>query len=111
VKDLQMFFLLLLLQHNRAGLISRKHSNAAELNRLQLMEVKKSRLQIPLLFGLRRVTLQPGETQTLKFPLGKDELRFWSPQSKAWGVEPGAFDAWAGDDSTATLHTHLPGSE
>ena len=57
--------------------------------------------------GFRRIALQPGETQTLTFSLGKDELSFWSPQTKAWGVEPGAFDVWAGEDSTATLHSEL----
>ena len=57
--------------------------------------------------GFRRVALKPGETQTLNFPLGKDELSFWSPQTKAWGVEPGTFDVWAGEDSTATLHSEL----
>ncbi len=57
--------------------------------------------------GFRRIALQPGETQTLKFPLGKDELSFWSPQTKAWGVEPGVFDVWAGEDSTASLHSQL----
>jgi len=57
--------------------------------------------------GFRRLALKPGETQTLKFPLGKDELKFWSPQTKAWGVEPGIFDVWVGDDSTATLHAEL----
>jgi beta-glucosidase len=57
--------------------------------------------------GFHRVTLKPGETQTLKFSLSKDELQFWSPQTKAWGVEPGTFDVWAGDDSTATLHAEL----
>jgi beta-glucosidase len=57
--------------------------------------------------GFQRITLQPGETRTLTFPLGKDELNFWSPQTKAWGVEPGTFDVWAGEDSTAILHTEL----
>ena len=57
--------------------------------------------------GFRRIALQPGETQTLKFSLGKDELNFWSPQTKTWGVEPGTFDVWAGEDSTASLHTEL----
>jgi beta-glucosidase len=57
--------------------------------------------------GFRRVTLQPGETQTLKFPLGKDELSFWSPVSKVWAVEPGTFDIWVGQDSTANLHAEL----
>jgi beta-glucosidase len=57
--------------------------------------------------GFRRVALAPGETQTLKFPLGKEELQFWSPQTKVWAVEPGKFDVWAGDDSTASLKAEL----
>jgi beta-glucosidase len=57
--------------------------------------------------GFQRITLQPGETKTLTFPLGKDELEFWSPQTKMWAVEPSTFDVWAGDDSTATLHAEL----
>jgi beta-glucosidase len=57
--------------------------------------------------GFKRVSLQPGEKLTLKFPLGKDELKFWSPKTMAWGVEAGTFDVWVGDDSTASLHTEL----
>lgn len=54
--------------------------------------------------GFRRITLGPGETQTLKFLLGNNELSFWSPQTKVWVVEPGTFDVWVGEDSTANLH-------
>ena len=61
--------------------------------------------------GFKRVTIQPGVTQTLRFALGKDELEFWSPQTKAWGVEPSTFDVWAGEDSTAALHTELTVTE
>ena len=61
--------------------------------------------------GFKRVTLQPGVTQTLRFPLGKDELEFWSPQTKVWAVEPSTFDVWAGEDSTARLHTELTVTE
>jgi beta-glucosidase len=57
--------------------------------------------------GFRRVTLKPGETQTLTFPLGFDELSFWSPQTKAWAAEPGMFDVWAGENSTAPLHAEF----
>jgi len=57
--------------------------------------------------GFRRVTLQPGETKTLRFRLGRNELQFWSPQTKRWAVEPGAFDVWAGGDSAADLHAEL----
>ncbi|HTA80873.1 MAG TPA: beta-glucosidase BglX [Terracidiphilus sp.] len=57
--------------------------------------------------GFKRVTLRPGETQTLTFPLGKDELQFFDPQTKTWVVEPSTFDVWAGEDSTAYLHAEL----
>jgi beta-glucosidase len=57
--------------------------------------------------GFRRVTVKPGETQTLRFSLGKNELQFWSPQTKRWVVEPSVFDVWAGESSTADLHAEL----
>jgi len=57
--------------------------------------------------GFQRIALRPGETRTLKFSLGKDELSFWSPQTKRWAVEPSKFDVWAGEDSTASLHADL----
>jgi beta-glucosidase len=57
--------------------------------------------------GFQRIALKPGEMRTLKFPLGKDELQFWSPQTNVWAVEPGTFDVWAGEDSTANLHAEL----
>jgi beta-glucosidase len=57
--------------------------------------------------GFERAALQPGETKTLKFPLGKDELKYWNPQTKQWIVEPSEFDVWAGEDSKASLHADL----
>jgi beta-glucosidase len=57
--------------------------------------------------GFQRVSLAPGETKTLKFTLGKEELQFWSPATRSWVVEPGIFDVWVGGDSSATLHTQL----
>ena len=57
--------------------------------------------------GFKRIALQPGETKTLTFPLGRNELQFWDPQTKRWVVEPSQFDVWAGGDSTASLHAAL----
>jgi beta-glucosidase len=57
--------------------------------------------------GFRRVTLKPGETQTLRFSLGRNELQFYSPQAKRWAVEPSVFDVWVGESSTADLHAEL----
>jgi beta-glucosidase len=61
--------------------------------------------------GFRRITLKAGEKQTVTFTLGPDELKFWSPQTKLWAVEPAQFDIWAGDDSTAQLHAELQVTE
>jgi beta-glucosidase len=61
--------------------------------------------------GFQRVELQPGETKALTFPLGKEELQFWSPQKKEWVVEPSEFDVWAGEDSTASLHADFTVTE
>ncbi|MEZ4592864.1 MAG: beta-glucosidase BglX [Chloroflexota bacterium] len=57
--------------------------------------------------GFERVTLQPGERQTVSFQLGPDELRYWSTQAHGWIQEPAAFDIWVGADSLAKLHADL----
>jgi len=54
--------------------------------------------------GFERVALQPGETRTVHFALGKKELTYWSESRKAWVQEPEEFDVWVGDDSKAQLH-------
>ncbi len=57
--------------------------------------------------GFERIALNPGETKTVKFKLGRGELEYWNPQTKTWIVDPGVFDIWAGEDSTASLHAEL----
>jgi beta-glucosidase len=57
--------------------------------------------------GFRRVTLKPGETQTVTFPLGPDELRYWSTSQGKWVQDTAAFDVWIGSDSTAALHANF----
>ena len=54
--------------------------------------------------GFERITLAPGEKKTVHFTLGKDELSYWSGQSKSWIEEPEQFDVWVGGDSKAPLH-------
>ena len=57
--------------------------------------------------GFERLTLKPGETRTVTFRLGPAELGYWSTNAGKWIQEAAAFDMWAGDDSTATLHADL----
>ena len=54
--------------------------------------------------GFERVMLAPGETKTVRFKLGPDQLRYWSAAVKNWVQEAEIFDVWVGNDSTASLH-------
>jgi len=54
--------------------------------------------------GFERVSLAAGEKKTMTFHLGKDELSYWSAETRRWIVEPEQFDLWVGEDSTAQLH-------
>ncbi|NOT49120.1 MAG: beta-glucosidase, partial [Acidobacteria bacterium] len=57
--------------------------------------------------GFERVALAPGETKTIRFKLGPDELRYWNAAAKDWVQDPENFDVWVGGDSTASLHSNF----
>ncbi len=52
--------------------------------------------------GFERVSLQPGETQRVRFHLAPDDLSF-TRFDGTWGWEAGKFDVWVGPDSTRGL--------
>ena len=54
--------------------------------------------------GFTRLHLGAGEKQMVSLTLQAKDLGFWSPQTHQWSVEPGVFDLWVGDDSTAAEH-------
>jgi beta-glucosidase len=54
--------------------------------------------------GFERVTLPAGETRTVVFELGPEELQYWSTATRGWVQEPAVFDVWVGGDSMASLH-------
>ena len=56
--------------------------------------------------GFTRVTLAPGETKHVTFPLGFDELNFYNAALKKT-VEPTTYDLWVGGSSLATAGTTL----
>ena len=62
---------------------------------------------VRLLKGFERVTLAPGQTKTVRFKVGPEELRYWDGRSKGWVVDPGPVDVWVGGDSNAPLHAAL----
>jgi beta-glucosidase len=57
--------------------------------------------------GFERVNLQPGQTKSVTFTLGPDELRYWSTSAGAWVQDEADFDLWVGADSQAALHAEL----
>lgn len=57
--------------------------------------------------GFERITLLPGETKTVTFKLGSDELGYWSTNAGRWIQEAADFDIWVGADSLATSHADL----
>lgn len=56
--------------------------------------------------GFTRVTLAPGESKHVEFPLGFDELNFYNVDLKQV-VEPTTYDIWVGGNSLATAETTL----
>jgi len=56
--------------------------------------------------GFARVTLAPGETKHVDFPLGFNELSFYNVESKET-VEPTTYDIWVGGSSLATAETSI----
>jgi beta-glucosidase len=56
--------------------------------------------------GFARVTLAPGETKHVDFPLGFDELNFYNADIQRT-VEPTTYKIWLGGSSLATAETAL----
>ena len=52
----------------------------------------------------RKVTVAPGETQTVELALTAEDLAYWSASLRHRVLEPGTFDVWVGTDATAKLH-------
>ena len=63
--------------------------------------------QMKLEEKIGQLNLAAGVGLDLRFSLRRDELKFWSPRTKRWVVEPSIFDVWAGEDSRADLHAEL----
>ena len=60
--------------------------------------------------GFARVSLAPGQTKHVEFPLGFDELNFYNRELKQT-VEPTTYDIWVGGSSLATAETEFKVAE
>jgi beta-glucosidase len=52
--------------------------------------------------GFQKVHLQPGQTKTVSFILGPEQLAFYDVNMK-WVVEPGQFKVWVGPNCVEGL--------
>ncbi|NGN63751.1 beta-glucosidase BglX [Streptomyces sp. A7024] len=58
--------------------------------------------------GFERVTLKQGESKTVRFELGAEELGFWTNDTRGeFVVEPGEMELYAGNSSTAKAMARL----
>ncbi|MEE4451692.1 glycoside hydrolase family 3 N-terminal domain-containing protein [Novosphingobium resinovorum] len=55
---------------------------------------------------MERVTLEPGESRTVRFTLVRADLQFVGDGNR-WLAEPGVFDVWVGQSSEDGLHTQI----
>jgi beta-glucosidase len=69
-------------------------------------EVSSVTRPVKELRGFRRITLDPGKTQTVSFTLGPDELSFLNRDMRRV-VEPGTFKIMAGGNSAELIETTL----
>ena len=69
----------------------------AEVVQLYIQDVESS-VDRPLkeLKGFEKVWLEPGETKTVSFTIGKDALSFFDAEKHEWVAEPGEFKALIG---------------
>ncbi len=57
--------------------------------------------------GFDKVPVPAGETRTVTFRIGPDELTYYSTSKRAYVQDAAAFDVWVGSDSTAELHAEF----
>jgi beta-glucosidase len=69
-------------------------------------EVSSIARPVKELRGFRRITLDPGKTQTVEFTLGPEELSFLDRNMRRI-VEPGTFKIMAGGNSVDLIETTL----
>jgi len=62
---------------------------------------EKGAVKLPakMLRGFQRISLKPGETKTVTFPLPAEKLAYWDEKTHGFLVEPGIFDVMIGASS------------
>ena len=49
--------------------------------------------------GFKKISLEPGQTETVTFEISRDDLSYFDADKHAWVVDPGKFEALVGASS------------
>lgn len=72
----------------------------AEIAQVYVRDVQSSVLRpIKELKGFKKVSLNPGESKTVKIELNEKDFSFWDENKKDWNAEPGEFEILIGSSS------------
>jgi beta-glucosidase len=63
-------------------------------------------LPVRALVGFQRISLAPGETKKVKFPLGPEAFAFWNDQNN-FAAEPARVTLWVSPDSSRGVQAAL----
>ncbi|MGN9783515.1 glycoside hydrolase family 3 C-terminal domain-containing protein [Nonomuraea sp. ZG12] len=89
----------------RGEQVSVKVTNTGEVRGEEVVQLythqRRSRFQQPVkqLRGFQRVTLDPGASTTVTFPLKRSDLAVWDHTRDTWAVEPATHDILVGSSS------------
>ncbi|KAL4797709.1 glycoside hydrolase superfamily [Aspergillus venezuelensis] len=71
----------------------------AEVAQLYLSFPESAKAPVRQLRGFAKVYLEPGETQTVTFPIQRRDLSIWDTEAQGWKIEQGTFTAYLGKSS------------
>lgn len=75
-----------------------------EVVQLYVKNLKSERVQpLKKLRAFKRISLKPGESNTVQFELSGEDFRFWNEEKGDWELEPGEFEIQIGNSSQNIL--------
>ena len=82
------------------------NTEGAEVVQLYLQDLESSvRRPLKELKGFQKRLLKPGQSETIKFTVTKDDLSFWDSHTKKWKAESGRFRVHIGTSSRDIMLT------
>ena len=75
-----------------------------EVVQLYVKKLESERVQpLKKLRAFKRISLKPGESNTIQFDLSGEDFRFWNEEKGDWELEAGEFEIQIGNSSQNIL--------